>query len=201
MDSQENKKPKMSKQKKTIIALSSVCSVVAIALITVVSVWAATSQTVTSTLTITYSAKNVSATVTAEYKLEGDTTYTTLGSTSFLPKDASGTKSLQKDDALALTDTKSYAIFKYTFTNDGDNSFKVALNETEVTKSNVTVTFASADVTDEPASITGTTFAEATVAGHATIYAYVKVAVTDLASSANYTGTLNWVLTSVEAAA
>ena len=206
MDSQTtavDSKKKMSTQKKTIIALSAVIAVILIALITVVSVWAASSQTVSSTLTVTYSATNVSATVKGDYMRQGDEDYTSIGSVEFKATEASQTKSISSSSAdVSLTDQKLYVIFRYTFTNDSDSlAYKVTLTNNVTTKSdNISVKYASSandDLTNE--GITGATLSEFTVAGGETVYAYILVNLDDITNNASYSANVGWNLAAVSA--
>ena len=187
----------MSKQKKAIISLSVVCVAILIALITVVSVWAATSQTVSSQLTIRYSATNVTANIVAEYKLEGETEYTEIGTTSFLPTEASTSKAVTAKE-LNLTDEATFVTFRYSFTNNGSKDITVTLDTSNMTANNVTVRYAEKSTTDETSfNINGTSPNTLTISAGNTQYAYIRVSISSQANDASYVGTLNWNIVSV----
>lgn len=188
----------MSKSKKAIITLSVVSAVILIALVTVVAVWAATSQTVTSQLTVRYSATNVTADVKAEYKLAGATTYTTIGSTSFAATDATTSKAVNADE-IALDDTKTSVLFRYTFMNYGGNTITVSLGDTLPTATNMIVTYAksNAEADPETSALTGNKVAAFDLGPSdgtdpTTAYVFIKVAISDQSRDANYAGTLTW---------
>ena len=186
-----------SKSKKAIIALSVVCALVVAALITVVSVWAASSQTITSALRVTYSATNVAASIEGEYQREGDATYTSLGTQTFVATDNSTTKAISTTDDISLTDTKKYVIFRFKFTNNSSTTpFNITLTGTPTTQGAVTVKYASAAVDNlSVAGINSNTLPdEITVAGSSTIYVYILIQVTDITNSASYEANLNWTL-------
>ena len=190
----------MQKQKKAIIALSSVCVVFLVALITVVSIWAATSQTVSNQLTVRYTATNVAVTVSAHSKLGDDGSYEAIGSAvTFEATDSSKTETITAKE-ITLTDDNNYVVFRYTFVNNGSNTIYATINTNAVsTTDNVTVTYATGSASTND-TITGGSLAEITIAGNTTVYAFIKVAVTDQASDALYSGTLSWNLSNVSAA-
>ena len=184
----------MSKSKKVIITLSIVCAVVIIALVTVVSVWAATSQTVTNQLTVRYTATNVSASVKAEYKLAGTSTWQDMGSISFAPTDDSTTKSLAAKE-ITLTDTSTSVLFRYTFTNDGSNSILLSLDQRNLpTATNINVGYMLTDTNNDPSSFSETFASSNIIAGGRTRYVFIKVEIKSLAFDATYSGTLSWLL-------
>ena len=204
----------MSKSKKTIITLSIVCVVALIVLVTVVSVWAATSQTVTNQLTVRYTATNVSATVKADYQLAGSSTWQSMGSASFGASENSTSKSLTAKE-IELSDTATYVIFRYTFTNNGSNTITVSLDQNNLpTAKNITVQYAfsplfftSNSINDQnmptyqanknysaieldPDSLPWT--GSVNIEGNKTDEVYIKVSITSQASDASYSGTLSW---------
>ena len=209
----------MTKSKKLIISLSIALAVVVIALVTVVSVWAATSQTVTNQLTVRYTASNVSATVKADYKLANASAYTSIGTASFAASEGNSTSKSISAKEIELTDSATYVVFRYTFTNTGSNTITVSLDMDNLpTATNMTVEYSLSTLTsnlqgdekepnyqidgpttepvfpDPPIPGGGRWKGTLDIAGGATDEVYIKVAITSQASDATYSGTLHWTL-------
>jgi len=115
----------MSK-KKLIITITSLCLVLVAAVAAVVGVVAASQQTVTSTIHVTYAANNVKASVAVSTKSEAENTWTARGdAVSFNAADASQTKTVNVSDPIALGGRtvgsewrfERYVVYRYAFTN------------------------------------------------------------------------------------
>lgn len=113
------------RRKRLIITIASLVLVVVAAVAAVVGVIAASTQNVTSTLSVSYQAINVRASVQCEYKLQNDSTWTNVGTQSFTP-----TQSTQNASFTAQSVTlggngetgssykfNRYVIFRFTITN------------------------------------------------------------------------------------
>lgn len=122
----------MSSKKKLIISLSAVCLVAVIAVVAVVAVLAAGTQAVTSSITVTYRASMVDATVSAQYYItdaagtvkEGTPISFKNGNQDILKFEAgaassTGTLSV---DSVALDSVNQTIIFEYKFTCDSANN-------------------------------------------------------------------------------
>jgi len=125
----------MSK-KKLIITITSLCLVVVAAVAAVVGVVAASTQTVNSTVSVTYAANNVKATMGVTSKLEFDadfgTTRTSQNAVSFLATEGRSTKTIEISPAIQLGNSgennnalpagawsfERYIIYRYSFHND-----------------------------------------------------------------------------------
>jgi len=172
----------MSK-KKLIITITSLCLVVVAAVAAVVGVVAASTQTVRSTVNVTYTANNVKATVGVMSKLQYDSNYGenrgTATSIQFYATDAARTENLQVSPAVALGQSKGladetvdnwaferYVIYRYSFHNDyatdsGEGrtigrSMRVTLTYTptnNVTQSNSFIVFATQAGNDTTAPV------------------------------------------------
>jgi len=117
----------MEKKKKIIVALSSLCAVLVAAIVTMGIVWAATSQTITSQIKVTYTAQEISGSLsakvyfnsdtgvamTADGTAQGATTVTFDGSTAT----TSGTLTPQGDTVLLNENGKRFVIYEYVITN------------------------------------------------------------------------------------
>ena len=183
----------MTKSKKLIISLSIILAVVVIVLVTVVSVWAATSQTVTNQLTVRYTATNVSATMQADYRLAGSSTWQNMGSVSFSPTESSSSKSLTAKE-IELTDSATYVFFRYTFTNNGSNDIKISSNETPAqTNMEIEYYIKSTDTTEDldPTSMLIRPSSIVLSSGE-TQYVFVLVNVMDRSKDASFSGTFAW---------
>lgn len=184
----------LTKSKKLTITLAALCIALIVALITVISVWAASTQTVASTLKVTYSASNVSATVTGAYRLQGDENFTSIGQVSFAATDKSTSKSISTADSIELTDTVKYVVFKYTFQNDSETAaFKVSLTKNISKTDNITVVYAvSSEKLEYDTTLTGEELEDFTVAGDSTMYAYIKVRLDNITNNADFEASVSW---------
>jgi len=113
-------------RKRLIITVTSLALVVVAVIAAVVGVLAATQQNVTSTLSVSYQANNVKATVTLDWKYQnaGDT-WTSAGSQVFTATEGTTTKTINAVNANALGSKGAngatfdrYVIFRFTIHND-----------------------------------------------------------------------------------
>ena len=194
----------MQTKTKLIVALSSLCSVLAIGIVMMGIAWAATTQTIQSTINITYTVSDVIVSVSANKYFSSNTptafTGGTNGTLTFSATDASSTGVLSTTDT-ALSSSNDYVIYEYVFTNGGSNALSASLAIGSTT--NLT-TYVIAPTTTRKTSIyTGFTPSDYTasssisatnIAGGATAYAYVAMKVTDNSANASFSGTFTWTL-------
>jgi hypothetical protein len=167
----------MSK-KKLIITITSLCLVIVAAVAAVVGVVAASTQTVTSTVSVSYVATNVKATMGVTSKLQKDdsfgTTRATSNTVSFDATEASSTKTLTVSPTVTLGNSGSdqtsanwkferYIIYRYSFHNDyaagQGRAMKVTFtyDSTKTSQSNVRVAFATQGGSSNTVPTTATT--------------------------------------------
>ena len=201
-------------RKRLIITVTSLALVVVAVIAAVVGVLAASQQNVTSTLSVSYQANNVKATVSLEWKYENDQNWTTTaGSQTFTATEGTTTKSLNAVNANQLGSKGTngatfdrYVIFKFTIHND------YAAAEGRQVTSTLTYTAPTGDnlknvtvewdqsTSDDPAafSFSGTTFTGSdysttapttavTIAQGASTYYYLVVGITNVDADAAFT--------------
>ena len=195
----------MKSKKKLIVALSSFAFVLVAAVVTVVAVLAATTQTITSNVSVTYVSEQVAARVSAQYQKgtqaakdmtdgNGGTEIVFTGAES---QTTPGT--LTPGETIVLDFDNQTASFIYTFVNTGDAEFIAtveyvddaddsALNGTRDT--NVEVTYGS--TFDQDA---GEGVHQVTVAGGATETVTITVSIENVAKNAEFSGSFEWTLT------
>lgn len=185
----------MKSKKKLIIALSSLCFVVVAAVVTVSVVLAAINQTVNTNIKVSYTAKEVAATVSAQYTWGGATTDMTTDGTAEGEKtisfDGSETtetpKSLHpqvQEIVLENAEGKKSVTFTYTFTNDGDATFYATVEFASTANENVTVDY------------NGKTAPETVTVVKGTPVTYtITVSIDNVALNASFAGAFNWALT------
>ncbi len=196
----------MASKKKLIISLSAVCLVAIIAVVAVVAVLAAGTQAVQTSVTITYTASDVSATVSANQYLIARTTnvgdaaqaFTSAdgSSVSFSAINASTTGTLIQPANADLTSEKNAVVFEFIFENDSASvPMLVTLEEIDTENLNQTfdlfyktgsttrVVFAQEGNT--VVDINTSTFAGFRVEPETTAYAYIKVQIDDANKSNN----------------
>lgn len=217
----------MTTRNKILLSVGAVCLVAVIAVVAVVAVFAARTQTVNSTITVSYSARQVVGTVSANYYLGGNSQANAMksGAKTELEFKAGET---QRTDTLApegdiklddLPEDKLYVVFEYKFTNTGNQDYTAKLTYNG-TATNVavyvynpeesgtlnTTTWTSATGTLKTISGETTLFdsSEITVAkteGVENVYVIVNITSTNSGSDAEFKGTFNWTLEAVSAAA
>lgn len=194
----------MNSKKKFIIAICSLGVVALSAIVALVAVIAAfNASTTDGGFNITYSAKNVKATVSAEYKV-GANEYTAIKTTEDANQivftgsetDATVSKSFKAIDSISLGKNE-YVYIHYTITNtdttDG-TTFSVTSSTDITTNTNLTVEYA----TSEEATQWKTSLAEvanvASVANGTPLNVYVRISVTTKTQSATFDGKFNFTL-------
>lgn len=199
----------MSKMKKAVIALSVTSVVIFVAVVSIVIVWAASSQSVSNQLTISYTATNVNVWVKASYRSFSDNKYTDFGDPiTFTPTEQQQIKQYPSQN-IKLIDDKTGEVgvyIRYRFVDLGVG-FQASLDESGITTTNMTVTctFAYADIdVGQEGNYTFTSASQAPLIGipmggssPVDGCAIVKIQVTDLTKPASYSGTINWTLTGV----
>ena len=201
-------------RKRLIITVTSLALVVVAVIAAVVGVLAATQQNVTSTLSVSYQANNVKATVALDWKYQNDANWTsTAGSQTFTATEGTTTKSLNAVNANQLGSKGEggatfdrYVIFRFTIHNDytAQEGRQVTSTLSYTAPSgnnlkNVTVEWDQSDSQDPAAfSFSGTTFTGAaysttapttavTIAQAGTAYYYLVVGITNVDADAAFT--------------
>lgn len=192
----------MSPKKKYILALSAL-GIVAVALIVaIVSVLAAFNATATNGIQVSYTAKNINATVTAGYATSTATTvptsgYTTItsgGATSitFSSADADETVTKSFDDIGEVTLTQDdYLYIKYTIQNTGTTSnseayILVTVTTSFTTNENLTIEYSNGGTS------WSTSLGNQYVALGTTADIYIRITVTTKTESATLDGSFNF---------
>ena len=196
----------MKSKTKWIAALTSLCVVLLIAVVSLGIVWAATTQSVSSSVKVTYTVTDVVADVSASRYLTSANTKTdftggTNGVVTFNAPDVSTTETLSITDT-TLTSTNNLVVYEYVIKNKGANTITASLATgtatnltiytiapTTTQKTNVISSF---DATEWTAS---NAIAATTIASGATTYAYVAMKIADTADDASFNGTFVWTLT------
>ncbi len=196
----------MSSKKKLIISLSAVCLVAVIAVVAVVAVLAAGTQAVQTSVTITYTASDVSATVSANQYLIARTTNVGDAAQAFKSGDATSVSfnAVDGNETVAtltqpanadLTSEKNAVVFEFIFENDSI-SVPMLVTLEDIDLDGMDATFALSYKTGSTTRIvftetnnTVTTINETGVTAfrvepETTAYAYIKVAI-DEANKSN----------------
>ena len=194
----------MKSKKKLILAISSFSFVLVTAIVAVVAIFAAQNQGVQTTFRISYTAKNVAASVRANYTVGATTTAMLTDSGEdelvFLPEMAEGTGKLSPEtDNIALEDETS-VVLEYIFSNDSDTvDVAISLDTSAFVLDNMRVSYAYSysritnyatmptDDSFEPMMILGKTDENG---DYDTLYVYMKVEVDNLANDASFTGSI-----------
>lgn len=198
----------MSTKKKIIISISAISVVAILAIIAVVAVFAATSANVTSNIRVSYEAKEVSATVSANYHVaNGTKTAMTVdgqassnNSITFTGRenDGAATGSLIPQEDIKITKANNYVVFEYKFVNlSADYGMKVVLSS-QPTATNVNVKYATSTETTgitDYSNITEGSLGEIVVAEGSATYIYILVEIDNYASDSSYNGGFSWALT------
>jgi len=203
-----------SSKKKLIVAATLVGVVLLAAVISVVAVLAAATQTVNSSITVTYSVTDVSAKVSAKYKqgTSGTATDFTAGAgVTVIEFDADDANTSPKSfDAVtvpALTSTEPFVTFEYKFENKATKAFNIYLTGIPTGTDNMSVKVlaqatAAADMgtldftsAEDAASSSETSLATVTGSIGAVQYIYIRVSVINLNESATLgEGGFQWLL-------
>lgn len=180
--------------KKLMISLFSLCLVAIVGLLTTVIVLAASTQNVNSSINVTYTASEVSGSVSAAYKVKDDASETkftggTGGTITFTATTKTSEVGTLKasTDAITLTSDKNYVEFYYNFTNNGDKMIvKLAAMPT-----GTNIKF-ECFVSD---STTGVTSVDETLSGKgSTLKVTFKATIVDTALAASINTNINWAL-------
>lgn len=206
----------MNSKKKLIVALSTLCCVLVAAVVTVVAVLAATQQTLTSNVTVTYTATEIAGSVKANYATEANQTGVLHAEYAFTGADVDK-ESVNTEPTIELTSEDRYVEFVYEFHNDGDRAFTASVVYTDdyvpaesegatatgVEDKNVKIVVSTTQLTSYDAvvaateSTTGTATIAANTADGETQKVYIYVAIEDVAKDANFSGAFDWTLTKV----
>jgi len=194
----------MQTKTKLITVLASLCGVLVLGMVAMGIAWAAATQTIQSTINVTYTVSDAVVSVSANKYFGSDTptafTGGTSGTISFSATDASTTGTLSTTDT-ALTSTNDYVIYEYVFVNNGANSLTAALaigSTTNLTTyviapttTRKTTIYTGFDTSDYTAA---SSISATTIAPGATAYAYVAMKVTDNSANASFSGTFTWTI-------
>ncbi len=124
----------MDTKKKLIMALSSLCGVLLVAVVAMGIVWAATSQTITSNVKVTYTATQIKGSIAANVYFNSDTptpmTGGTNGTISFDAETSSTGGALTPASEIVLDNVagKTFVIFEYYITNGSTNVMDAVLS-------------------------------------------------------------------------
>lgn len=220
----------MEGKKKLIIALSSVCGVLFAAIIAMGIVWAATSQTITSTVKVTYSATDIAGSIHGQTFFNSDTgvdmtgTGVTNGTISFDATTSTTTGAMSPANTTLLNEAgKTFVIFEYAITNASETTSMGATltyaddsTSPNAADTNIKVyAYTSATAVSSPhtnvATIKGTAdanlvanpaslFSSVEIAPEATKYFYVVVAIDNAANDSEFSGVFSWALAKYVAA-
>ena len=214
----------ISSKRKLIVASVIVGVVLLGAIISIVAVLAATTQNVNSSVNVTYTVSDVSATVTARYARAGakstvssDTTnkyFVDAGSTTFNAQESTKTGTLNFGNELKLDSTHAYVTYEFGFDNNSTLGFTAKLTAAPATVTNMTLSYYKSATKVEPDSVTADKFTvfydqiSATkvnkvsdvttgIAGGANSvgYIYIRANIVDLNTAAALNGTFSWSLT------
>ncbi len=199
----------MNSKKKFVITISSLVAVIAIAVVTIVAVFAASNAGVNQTLTVRYTATDVSATVKANY-IVGTTSTAMLTEDGaeelvFRPTDEEGGSLSPEAENIPLDTKTNSVVFEYIFTNDS-NSIDVAIDlDTtgfSVTNMNIGYAYSYSKITDTANMPLADSFEPMMILGEAkeegafeTLYVYVKATIANLANDASFEGNMDFALT------
>ncbi len=202
----------MSTKSKIIFSVGILCIVVSIAVVAIVAVWAASSQTVTSAISVKYYSNQVVGTAKANVIVGGKSTaMTTTGQSSgsdtikFTGDEASDSnqtlKPVMTGSYIELTTENNYVVFEYIFTNSADHAYTASLTYSG-DDSNFTKKYAirtSALTTGYATSITTnfTNTLSTSVTKTNTTYVYIMLTISSNLSDASFVGNFVWGLNGV----
>ena len=174
--------------KKLIISLFSLCLVAIVGLLATVIVFAATSQSIDSNISITYTATEVSGSLTAKYTI--GTKDTPIGTKSFTATtSATGTWT---DATPTLTASDTVVKFTYTFTNDGSVPATLVLTGSATDEnSNIKIEYSKDNTTWTETISTAST----TVEGGKSGSVYVRMTIKNTAKNVGLSGSYKVVMT------
>ena len=176
----------MNAKRKIIISVCAFALIVVATIVSVIAVLAAQSVTVSSSVNVTYTTREVAGTVTAKYQVaNGSATNIGTGSKTYYGTETSGTTNLtsSKLSITSLTSTNKYVDFIFTFRNT--ITYTVPNNYNSSTKVGATK---KSDTSFELAGNTTT----------AVTYT-IRYTITDVSKAATLDGNFSWELKSVNA--
>ncbi len=203
-----NKESLMDTKNKIVISISVVCMILAVVVVAVVTIWASTNQTITSSIRVKYTAMEVRGTASAQWTVGNNDSWhdmDTNGSASggnktltFGETELPNASLSPTVDVIDITSGNPFVVFKYSFTNIGNNDYYVDLSYTDDSSPDENVVVTVLDTVDDLSSnytnsITTdyddliSTVVEA--GGSKSIYILVKLV--DDSSNASYSGTFN----------
>ena len=201
------------KKRKLMYAISMILCAIVITMSCVTMVLSATSQSVTSSLSVTFSGQHVNYTAQGWYQVAGSSSRTALKDSSntfndtlsFSASDVSTTKNLavvENSGVISLSANNTYVLFTYKFTNTastGAYGMEITLTGSASSDSNMTVkylsstsdyTVSSSGLTTQSGLVTSTTpFDHVFVGAGQTKYLYVLISIVDVYLNANYNKT------------
>ena len=200
----------MNSKKKFIIALSTLGVVALGAIVALIAVIAAFNATTEGAFNVSYTAKNVQATVAAEYKVGAGTMQAIKASDganvitfSNADEDEAVTKSFKsvpetEDEAITIGKDE-YMYIHYTITNTdttGATSFKVAAQSTLATNAeNLTVVYANSENAETWEADLSDVVGTDSVENGTPLNIWVRISVTTKTKNASLTGNINFTLT------
>ncbi len=215
----------MATKKKIIMSVSAICLLVVAGVLAVAIVFAAINNTTNSNIKVTYTANQISGTATAFYGVSGDASWSNMyvdgnsekaTSVDFSAEKGEVTTTLSPattNNEVTVTATKTYAVFKYVFTNSSTaNKIDVNLTDNKVqTPTNFTVKYLAtgqdygiSDAYTQLKSSGTEAYSETQVPAKVDTtvgiqYIYVLVELVDDTIDAEFTAEFSWVLTKGEA--
>ena len=182
----------MKTKKKLLISVLLVAFVVISVVSIIAIVFAATQQTVKTTLNITYTAEDIDAKVSARMVYQTGTTED-MGSITFEAGNTTAqTGTLSPSGNVELSKDEQYVVFEYTFQNTGDKDFVATFDYTDTEDADKNMSFGykgEADNYKENAN------AVLVLGGETKTYS-VKVSIENLARDAHLSGDMAWDMTS-----
>lgn len=186
---------KKFKHKKLTLSIVSLVAVIAFIGGTLAWVLAATNQSLSSSISVTFTAVDIDGSVKAWYQRKTDNskayfkTENGEEAIAFNAEDAENTKYdtliANNGDEIELSVDKEYVIIGYEFTNNGDRDF-IGIQSLDVTKTNMDVTY----------SLDGVNFddldAGVFVGAHSTAEYFVKIEISNVALNSEFSGGVNW---------
>lgn len=191
----------MSTKKKLIIAISAVSVTLVATLITLIVVLVASSQLASSNVVVEYVATDVSAIVSATYRV-GDTTtvLTNNGTTKLEFKPGKNNKgSLTATGDIELTPANPTIVFEYVFTNTATNSdinVELVTTTSVATNAKISYAYSSYQITNYDSLTTFSTYTTqgllANASADSTLYVYIVVTALDANADARCVGNFAW---------
>jgi hypothetical protein len=194
----------MSTKKKLTITIASLCVAVLAVVGITVGVLAAKNATVTNPINVGYTATEVSAKVSATYKLANDTEATAMTTSDGKTEiefngeeaDTTATGSLTASDISLASNNKS-VVFTYTIENTGDEDFTATLT-IPTTKVNVNIAYALDGTETDSLTFTVKGTKNNNTENTKRVFT-VTVSIDSVAKNASFSGDFAWTLVNVNA--